>query len=241
VVLLHWAVKLSILVKFLNVKTRRHSLTRTELDRIVQHISAYLPLSHEQQEQLWRYAELLLAWNKKVNLISRKDEQSVLSKHVLHSLSIVFFHQFKKGERVLDLGTGGGLPGIPLAIAFPNTLFLLIDAIGKKINACQDMIVQLGLKNVVAQKKRSDELKGVKFDAIVSRQVAAMPELCKWAAPLLKKGGKLISLKGGDLEDEIREALIYGAEHLCFPEHIEQHPIDFLGEKFAEKVVVIAH
>lgn len=193
-----------------------------------------------QQEQLWRYAELLLAWNKKVNLISRKDESGVLSKHILHSLSITFFHQFKKGERVLDLGTGGGLPGIPLAIAFPDTLFLLIDAIGKKITACQDMIVQLGLKNVVAQKKRSDELKGVKFDAIVSRQVATMLELCKWSEPLLKKGGKLICLKGGDLETEIGEALIYGAEHLSFPERIAQHPIDFLGEKFSEKVVVIA-
>jgi len=226
--------------KISQCQTLHYSLTRTELDSLVQHVSAYLLLSDEQQEQLWRYAELLLAWNKKVNLISRKDEHSVLSKHILHSLSIVFFHRFKKGERVLDLGTGGGLPGIPLAIAFPNTLFLLIDAIGKKINACQDMIVQLGLKNVVAQKIRSDELKGVKFDAIVSRQVAAMPELCKWAAPLLKKGGKLISLKGGFLDDEIRDALIYGAEHLCFPEHIEQHPIDFLGEKFAQKVVIIA-
>lgn len=215
-------------------------MRRDELDDIIHRLSPTLTLSSAQQNQLWRYAELLLAWNKKVNLISRKDEHNVLTKHILHSLSIALFHQFRKGERVLDLGTGGGLPGIPLAIAFPNTLFLLIDSIGKKITACQDMIAQLGLKNVVAQKKRSDELKGVKFDTIVSRQVAAMPELCKWAAPLLKKGGRLISLKGGDIEAEIGEALLYGAEHLTFPEHIEQHPIDFLGEKFAEKVVVIA-
>jgi 16S rRNA (guanine527-N7)-methyltransferase len=217
------------------------ALNRTELADLTNRLAEKgLLLNNQQQEQLWTYAELLLDWNKKVNLISRKDEDAVLTKHVLHALSLALFHSFKSKERVLDLGTGGGLPGIPLAIAFPDTYFLLIDSIGKKINACSDMIQKLELKNVLAQKSRSDELKNVKFDVIVSRQVAAMPELCAWCRPLLKKGGKLLCLKGGDLEEEIGQALIEGAEKLAFPEHIEQHPIDFLGEKFKEKCVVIA-
>lgn len=216
-------------------------MNRTELTDLVNRLSEKgLLLTDHQQGKLCKYAELLLAWNKKVNLISRKDEDAVLTKHVLHALSIALFHTFKPRERILDLGTGGGLPGIPLAIAFPDTYFLLIDSIGKKIAACSDMIEKLELKNVLAQKSRADELKNVKFDAVVSRQVAAMPELCAWCRPLLKKGGKLICLKGGDLEEEIGQALIQGAEQLAFPEHIEQHPIDFLGEKFKEKVVVTA-
>jgi 16S rRNA (guanine527-N7)-methyltransferase len=164
------------------------ALNRTELADLAKRLAEKgLLLNHDQQEQLWKYAELLLDWNKKVNLISRKDEDAVLTKHVLHALSLALFHSFKPKERVLDLGTGGGLPGIPLAIAFPDTYFLLIDSIGKKINACSDMIQKLELKNVLAQKSRSDELKNVKFDVIVSRQVAAMPELCAWCRPLLKK------------------------------------------------------
>lgn len=216
-------------------------MNRTELTDLANRLSEKgLLLTNYQQELLWKYAELLLAWNKKVNLISRKDEDAVLTKHILHALSIALFHTFKPKERVLDLGTGGGLPGIPLAIAFPDTYFLLIDSIGKKITACLDMIEKLELKNVLAQKSRADELRNVKFDVVVSRQVAAMPELCAWCRPLLKKGGVLLCLKGGDLEEEIGQALIQGAEQLAFPEHIEQHPIHFFGERFKEKFVVVA-
>jgi len=108
-------------------------LNRTELADLANRLAEKgLRLTDHQQAQLWKYAELLLDWNKKVNLISRKDEDAVLNKHVLHALSLALFHSFKPKERVLDLGTGGGLPGIPLAIAFPDTYFLLIDAIGKK-------------------------------------------------------------------------------------------------------------
>jgi 16S rRNA (guanine527-N7)-methyltransferase len=216
-------------------------LKRTELTALRTLLQTHqLTLTDAQTESLWRYAELLVEWNQKINLISRKDEEAVLSKHVLHSLAIGLFHTFKKGERVLDLGSGGGLPGMPLAIAFPDAYFLLIDSIGKKVAACQDMAVKLGLKNVLAQKSRSEDLKNVEFDVVVSRQVAPMLDLVKWSQNLLTKNGKLICLKGGDLEEEIGAALIYGAEHLTFPENIEEKSIEFLGEKFEDKCVVIA-
>jgi 16S rRNA (guanine527-N7)-methyltransferase len=216
-------------------------LERPELDILVSSLASHqLRPDSSQVELFWRYGELLLEWNQRVNLISRKDESGALSKHILHSLTIAFFHSFSPKERVLDLGTGGGLPAIPLAILFPETYFLLIDSIGKKITACSDMIKRLGLKNALAQKSRADELKNVQFDTIVSRQVAPMLELCQWSRPLLKKGGELLCLKGGDLEEEIGQALVDGAARLSFPEKIEQHPLDFLGEKFAGKVVVAA-
>lgn len=215
-------------------------MKRQELDLIVEWTSRYdIHLTETQLVQLWKYGEMLLAWNQKINLISRKDEEGLLIKHVLHSLLVGFFHKFSKGERVLDIGTGGGLPGIPLAIAFPETLFLLTDSIGKKITACQDMISKLGLKNAVAEKRRAEELKGVRFDTIVSRQVTALPTLCKWANQLLRPGGTLVCLKGGNIDAEIEESLIYGAENLCFPEHIDTKPVDFLGERFEDKYILI--
>lgn len=214
-------------------------MKRQELDLIVEWTSKYdLHLTETQLQQLWKYGELLLDWNQKINLISRKDEEGLLIKHVLHSLLIGCFHKFAKGERVLDIGTGGGLPGIPLAIAFPETLFLLTDSIGKKITACQDMVAKLGLKNVVAEKRRAEELKNVRFDTIVSRQVTALPTLCKWANVLLRPGGTLMCLKGGNIDPEVEESLIYGAENLCFPEHIDIKPIDFLGERFKDKYIL---
>jgi 16S rRNA (guanine527-N7)-methyltransferase len=217
------------------------ALNRTELADLAKRLAEKgLLLNHDQQEQLWKYAELLLDWNKKVNLISRKDEDAVLTKHVLHALSLALFHSFKPKGACVGFRHGRRLARHSTRDCISDTYFLLIDSIGKKINACSDMIQKLELKNVLAQKSRSDELKNVKFDVIVSRQVAAMPELCAWCRPLLKKGGKLLCLKGGDLEEEIGQALIEGAEKLAFPEHIEQHPIDFLGEKFKEKCVVIA-
>lgn len=217
------------------------SETLSAIETIAQKAAPHgLLLTSAQQTQLVRYAGLLLEWNKKINLISRKDEEHVLSKHILHSLSITFFHPFKSGERVLDIGTGGGLPAIPLAILFPDTHFLGVDSIGKKIHAAAEMISALGLRNVLVKKARAEELRGVKFETVVSRAVAPLQELCQWSDLLLVEGGTLIALKGGDLQTEIDTALVSAAEHLAFPEHIDTHPIDFLGEEFAGKVVVIA-
>jgi 16S rRNA (guanine527-N7)-methyltransferase len=198
-----------------------------------------IAISKDQLNRLWRYGQLLLEWNKKINLISRKDEEGVLLKHILHSLSINFFFRLSLNDQVLDIGTGGGLPGIPMSILNPNSNFLLIDSIGKKINACEDMTCQLGLKNVSTKKSRIEELPSKKYDVVLSRQVAPLNKLCQWATPFLKPHGKLICLKGGQIESEINEAILHGAEHLTFPEDVQVHPIDFLGERFQEKYIVI--
>ncbi|ACF14271.1 methyltransferase GidB [Chloroherpeton thalassium ATCC 35110] len=197
-------------------------------------------LSNAQLERLWNYAEMILEWNQNVNLVSRKDAHTVMLKHILHSLTMGFFHAFKTDESVLDIGTGGGLPGIPLAIAYPETRFLLIDSVGKKINATRDMAMRLGLKNVRTLKARAEDLKKEKFHTVVSRQVTTLKKLCDWARPLLMDGGTLICLKGGDIDEEIEEALVYGATHLCFPEHVETHSVEFLGERFLQKYVLVA-
>lgn len=199
-----------------------------------------ITLEKEQLEKLVRYSELLDSWNRKINLISRKEDAPVILKHVFHSLLISLHHAFQQGERVLDLGTGGGLPGIPLAIAFPETNFLLVDATGKKITACKGMIKELGLKNAHAVHSRVEELKGVEFDTVLSRQVAPLKELSEYAYRLLVPGGPLICLKGGDLQKEIDEALKAGREGNGFPASVELHPIEGISPYFSEKHIVIA-
>ena len=191
-------------------------------------------------EQLVRYRDCLEQWNKKINLISRKEDAPVIIKHIFHSLLITQHHNFTDGEQVLDLGTGGGLPGIPLAILHPGTRFVLVDATGKKIAACQDMIKQLGLKNAVAIHTRVEELKGVVFDTVLSRQVARLEKLCAWSGRLLKPKGILICLKGGDLESEVAKALSSHDDHSNFPTKIELHPIHGVNPYFTEKKIVIA-
>ena len=191
-------------------------------------------------EKLVRYGDCLEQWNRKINLISRKEDAPIIIKHIFHALLITLYHSFWKGEQVLDLGTGGGLPGIPLAIVFPETQFLLVDATGKKITACQEMIRELGISNAVAMHIRVEELKGVLFDTVLSRQVASLDKLCDYAGKLLKPKGILISLKGGNLETEISKALGSSKKHNEFPSRIEQYPIDEVSPFFSEKQIVIA-
>ena len=200
-----------------------------------------LMLHDLQLRQLERYANLLESLNMTLNLVSRKETAPLLVRHVFHSLLIGLFHPFESGEKVLDIGTGGGLPGIPLAIAFPETSFLLIDATGKKIKACQDMIQTIGLDNVLAKKVRAEELKGVAFDTVLSRQVAPLRRLCKYSERLLPpENGMLICLKGGDLEKEVQEALDGAKKNNGFPADITLLPIERFDKCFHKKYVVTA-
>ncbi len=195
----------------------------------------------ETLQQLVRYGECLEEWNRKINLISRKEDAPVIIKHIFHSLLISLYHSFRENEHVLDLGTGGGLPGIPLALLFPRTRFLLVDATGKKIAACQAMIKELGINNAVAVHTRVEELRDVVFDTVLSRQVAPLDKLCSYAGRLLKPGGTLICLKGGNLDAEIASALESSKNHEGFPASIELHPINAVSSFFSEKQIVIAH
>lgn len=171
-----------------------------------------LTLAGPQLERLFAYAELLKEWNSKVNLISRKDEENVLSKHILHSLSLAIPEamdaEFLPDSMILDIGTGGGLPGIPLAIVHEDSQFRLVDSIQKKINAVSDMIGRLGLSNAQALVGRVEEMRTAKklepnFDGIVSRAVAPLDEIVGWTRNLVKPGAFLYALKGGDLSEEI--------------------------------------
>lgn len=169
--------------------------------------------SPEQEKQLALLGELYAEWNQKINVISRKDMDLLYEKHVLHSLAIAAVCNFHPGARVLDIGTGGGFPGIPLAIFFPEVNFLLADSIGKKIKVVQAVADALELKNVTAVHTRVEGLKGQKFDFAVSRAVAPLKELWQWAKPLIAVGkaseelaNGLLCLKGGDLNMEISES-----------------------------------
>lgn len=213
----------------------------TDIDRIQQVCAEEGLLLHEVQlGQLEQYAEHLESLNRTLNLVSRKEQAPLLIRHIFHSLLIGLIHPFKPGEKVLDIGTGGGLPGIPLAIAFPETPFLLIDATGKKIKACQEMIKSVGLKNAHAKKVRAEELKGVVFHTVLSRQVASLKRLCNYAEGLLLPSGSLICLKGGNLEKEVQEALEGAEKNSGFPAEVTLLPIDRFDESFEKKYIVIA-
>ncbi len=156
--------------------------------------------------------ELYNEWNSKINAISRKDMHNLYEKHVLHSLSIAAVINFKPDTEIIDIGTGGGFPGIPLAIFFPQVKFHLVDSIAKKLKVVEGIAASIELNNVTIQHIRAEEIKKRKFDFAVSRAVAPLKELWKWSKPLIRKGNTqdfsngLICLKGGDLTQELFES-----------------------------------
>ncbi len=168
----------------------------------------------EQLDQLQKLEGLYKEWNEKINVISRKDIDGLYEKHVLHSLSIAAVFTFPDGAEVVDLGTGGGFPGVPLAIFFPDVKFHLVDSIAKKLKVVEAVAEGAGLKNISTQHNRIEDIKNRKFDYVVSRAVAPLQDLWRWSKPLLKTKPLteeafqpgLICLKGGDLAKEIQES-----------------------------------
>ena len=172
-------------------------------------IKKYFPnLNDTQLSQYEQLAPLYEDWNSKINLISRKDMENFYEHHVLHSLAIAKYFDLLPGMKVMDIGTGGGFPGIPLAIMYPQTRFLLVDSIGKKIKVVQDVKEKLGLENVTAVNDRAENIKE-KFDVIASRAVTQLPDFVKWCNGKLRitndiEAGGILYLKGGDIEEELR-------------------------------------
>lgn len=172
-------------------------------------IIKYFPdLTEKQREQFEQLESVYTEWNEKINVISRKDMDALYKKHVLHSLGIAKIMPFAAGTKVLDIGTGGGFPGIPLAILFPEVEFLLVDSIGKKITVVNAVIEALGLKNVRTVRGRAEKIKE-KFHFIVSRAVTQMPEFLRWTKGKFEKEqmnakhNGVLYLKGGDLAEEL--------------------------------------
>lgn len=167
--------------------------------------------SEKQLKQLAALKDLYVEWNEKINVISRKDMNNFYEHHVLHSLAIATVFDFKPGSNVMDLGAGGGFPGVPLAIFFPEVTFHLVDSINKKLNVVKAIAEATNLENIVTKHSRVEDVKGQKFDTVVSRAVAPLKDLYRWSKPLLAKNPDnktygLICLKGGDLGQEISES-----------------------------------
>jgi 16S rRNA (guanine527-N7)-methyltransferase len=196
----------------------------------------YFPhLTAQQVQQFNSLPELYTFWNNQINVISRKDIDLLGERHVLHSLGIAKVLQFLPGEMVLDVGTGGGFPGIPLAILFPETHFHLVDSIGKKIKVVLEIGKALGLKNVKASHQRAEQI-DEKFDFVVSRAVTQLKDFYPWVRGKFKKDSKntlpngILYLKGGDLEQEIKESGLKVTQYYLK---------DYFGEEFFETKQVI--
>ncbi|SRR5258706_14830142 len=227
------------------------------MELILKYFSAF---TTKQVEQLRALDGLYKEWNDKINVISRKDIDGLYEKHVLHSLSIAAVFKFRPGTEIIDLGTGGGFPGIPLAIYFPETRFHLVDSIAKKLKVVQAISNSIGLTNISTQHTRVEEIKNRKFDFVVSRAVAPLKDLWKWSEPVLKKNPKaqvrnpmsplpapdgptgqegfrlatpasgLFCFKGGDLAAEIQQSSLH-------PYITDIHDI-FPEEYFREKYIL---
>ena len=188
------------------------------MEILLKYFSDFTPKQIEQYKAL---EELYKEWNEKINVISRKDIDSLYEKHILHSLAIAAAFDFPPALNIIDIGTGGGFPGVPLAIFFPDVNFHLVDSIGKKLKIVDAIAGEIQLKNITTQHTRAEEIKNRKFDFVVSRAVAPLKDLWRWSKPLLKnssynvenanrekmslKSG-LICLKGGDLAQEISDS-----------------------------------
>lgn len=201
----------------------------------VQDIFRYFPnLTEEQKNQFEALDELYRFWNAQINVVSRKDIDMLYEHHVLHSLSIAKVLEFLPGETVLDVGTGGGFPGIPLSILFPETSFHLVDSIGKKIKVVQEVAQALGLKNVRASHMRAEEVKGT-VDFVISRAVTQLKEFYPWVRAKIRKGGKntlangVLYLKGGDLTEELAAAKLKGVQQFAISKYFPQ---DFFLTKY---------
>lgn len=191
----------------------------------------FTPVQWQQLEQL---GHLYAGWNQQINVISRKDIDHFYTHHVLHSLAIATQFTFSAGARVLDLGTGGGFPGIPLALFFPETQFLLVDSIGKKLKVIEAVAAELNITNIQTRHARAETIPERGFEAVVSRAVAPLADLWRWSKPLLHRQGLgLICLKGGDLTAEIaasgRKPNVWELEPLF------QHP--YFKEKYLLQVM----
>ena len=181
------------------------------MELLLKYFADFSPVQIDQFTQL---EALYKEWNEKINVISRKDIDSLYEKHVLHSLAIAAAFEFAPGSAIMDIGTGGGFPGIPLAIFFPEVNFHLTDSIGKKLKVVEAVAEATGLKNITTQHTRAEQVQGKKFDYVVSRAVAPLKDLWQWGKPLLKTTNQLegnhkpglICLKGGDLTVEIQES-----------------------------------
>ena len=191
-------------------------------------------LSDNQILQFQKLQSLYEDWNAKINVISRKDIDELYTRHVLHSLGIAKIIEFRPGSRIMDVGTGGGFPGIPLAILFPEVDFYLIDVIAKKIRVVNEVATGLGLKNIKAEQKRAELVKQ-EFDFIVSRAVTNMPDFVKWVDEKVAKkqnhelANGILYLKGGDLTEELKD----------FPKATQYNLSDFFSDEFFETKKVV--
>ena len=202
----------------------------------MQTIKKYFPnLSEKQLEQFEQLEALYTFWNEQINVISRKDTENFYERHVLHSLGIAKVLEFSDGSDILDIGTGGGFPGIPLAILFPNCSFTLVDSIGKKIKVANEVAAAIGLTNVQGIHERAENISG-KFDFIVSRAVTAMPSFLHWTKGKFKLSKKhvlangILYLKGGDLSEEMKPVK---------QKNITYHLSDYFSEDFFETKKVV--